>query len=106
VTALAVVAFLTELAALVILGMWGARTGQGGWSWLLALAAPVAFAAIWGAFLSPRAVWPLPFALSLGLKTTVFALATWAAWTIWGGGPTALFGLAVALGLLAELSRP
>ena len=105
-TVLAVVAFLTELAALVVLGVWGARSGQGSWSWLLAVAAPLAFAAVWGVFLSPRAPWSLPFALSLGMKATVFALATWAAWTVWGGWPTALFGLAVILSLLAELVRP
>ncbi|ULH13999.1 YrdB family protein (plasmid) [Deinococcus sp. KNUC1210] len=99
---LAPVAFLTELAALVALGVWGARTGHGSWSWVLAVAAPLVFATIWGALLSPRAPVALPFAVTLTLKILVFGVATWAAVIVWDRW-AAVFGVAVLLSLLADL---
>ena len=99
---LAPIAFLTELAALVALGTWGARTHHGGWSWVLAVAAPLAFAAVWGTLLSPRAPVVLSFAVILGLKALLFAVVTWAAVVVWGWWAT-VFGAAVLLSLLADL---
>ena len=99
---LAPVAFLTELAALTALGTWGARSGPGGWRWVLAVAAPLTFATVWGAFLSPQAPVVLPFPVTLTLKILVFGLATWAAVSVWKGW-AAVFAMAVLLSLLADL---
>jgi len=99
---LAPIAFLTELAALAALGVWGVRTGQGGWSWVLMVAAPLAFATLWGVLLSPKAPVVLPFTVTLTLKILVFGLATWAAFSVWHGW-AGLLGAAVLLSLLADL---
>lgn len=97
-------AFLTELAALLVLGAWGWRVGgelfvRG----LLLLAAPLAFALVWGVFLSPRAQVPLAPNITLLLKALLFGLVVLAAGRVWGGGAALLFGLAAALSLLADL---
>jgi membrane protein YdbS with pleckstrin-like domain len=89
--------FLLELAALAGLAIWGWRTGPTGVSVVLAIAAPLAAAAIWGAFVAPKAPrhpgdpWRLLLeALVFGAGTLAFAAAGigWAA---------------IALGVLAAL---
>lgn len=52
--------------------------------WGLALLAPLAFMAFWGAFLSPKAAYVLPVAVRDGLRQLVFAVAALAARQVWG----------------------
>ena len=92
-----VLRFLLELAALAGLAIWGWRTGPTGVNVVLAVGAPLAAAALWGAFVAPKAPrhpgdpWRLLLeALVFGAGTLAFAAAGigWAA---------------VALGVLAAL---
>jgi hypothetical protein len=81
-------AFLLELCALAALAIWGAKTGSGAGAVVLAIAAPAAMAVVWGAFLSPRAAFPLHGPGKFIAATVVFALAAAALATtgseIWG----------------------
>ncbi|TKJ18957.1 hypothetical protein A6V29_00915 [Blastococcus sp. CCUG 61487] len=55
-------AFLSEVAALVVLAAWGWSAGSGPGRWLLAAGLPVAAAVLWGAFAAPRARLRVPTA--------------------------------------------
>jgi hypothetical protein len=58
-------AFLSELAALAALAVWGWSVGDStGWRVALAVAAPAVAAGLWGVFAAPRAAVRVP-ALSL-----------------------------------------
>nr|WP_210757068.1 DUF2568 domain-containing protein [Azohydromonas sediminis] len=62
--------FLLELSALAALAVWGARTGATPFAAvMLAVAAPLAAAVLWGAFVSPKAWvatgWPVRLAVEL-----------------------------------------
>jgi hypothetical protein len=65
------VRFLLELSALAALGYWGYGATSGALRWALAIGASLAFAALWGLFVSPKAkvVVPRParFAIELAL---------------------------------------
>jgi hypothetical protein len=50
-----VVRFVLELCALAALAYWGSQTGPTWLSIVLAVAAPLAAAAVWGAFVAPKA---------------------------------------------------
>lgn len=54
-TANDVLRFCLEIASLAGLAVWGWHTGATGVNVLLAIVAPLAAAAIWGAFVAPRA---------------------------------------------------
>lgn len=65
--------FLLELVALAVLGYWGFVVGQGqAWQWLLALAAPLFVAVVWGLWIAPRARYALNPWLKEGLALLVF----------------------------------
>jgi len=67
------VRFLLELCALGIYAYWGVRTGAAGWTKAaLGVGAPVAAAALWGLFGSPKAAYPLSPAMHLLLELLVF----------------------------------
>lgn len=89
--------FLVELAALVALGYWGLRTGEGSLaSGALAVAAPLGAAGVWGTFVSPKAPYRLPGAARLAVELLLFGVV--AAALMWVGRPTAagvLAGVAV-----------
>ena len=46
--------FLLELGLLASVAYWGWWEGNGVWSWVLVVAAPLAVAALWGRFLAPK----------------------------------------------------
>ena len=71
------VRFLLELAALVALGYWGFRTGQGAlMKIVLGLGAPLLVAVLWGAFVAPKAARRLADPARLALEVAIFAAAT------------------------------
>jgi len=77
-----VLRFALELASLAGLAVWGWGTGPTGLNVVLAIAAPLAAAALWGAFVAPKAPRPTRDPWRLLLELTVFgagALAFWAA---------------------------
>lgn len=69
--------FVLELCALAALGYGGWHVGGSLWvRLLLALLAPIAGAAVWGAFVAPRARYPIGDPLRLLPEWVVFGGAT------------------------------
>ena len=94
------VRFLCELALLAALAFWGFAAGDGLGAWLLGLGAPVAAAVVWGAFVAPRARWPVPGPVRVAIELALFAVA--AAARAAAGQPVAAVVLGVA-GLVTSL---
>lgn len=72
------VRFLLELAALAALGYWGFRAGAGGglpMKLLLGLGVPLAAAVLWGAFIAPKASFPVTVPIRILLEAAVFGSA-------------------------------
>lgn len=88
------VRFALELAALAV----AAVAGWGAAGWIGAVAAPVAVALAWGAFVSPKARFSLPLAARLAVEAVVFGGAALALW--WLGRPV----LAAAFGAVAAVT--
>ena len=79
------VRFLLELAALLSMGVWGWRHGDGWWRLALAAGIPVTAAAVWGTFAVPddpsrsgAAPIAVPGLLRLAIEAAVFGFAVWA----------------------------
>jgi len=85
--------FVLELLAFAALAYWGARTGSGATSVLLAIAAPALAIALWGVFAAPRSARRLPKAPRIAFELSVFALAVAA--LVAAGAPVAAIVLAV-----------
>lgn len=85
--------FLLELLAFAGLAYWGARTGSGVTSVLLAIAAPALAIALWAVFAAPRSARRLPLAPRIALELAVFAAAVVALFA--AGAPVAGIVLAV-----------
>jgi hypothetical protein len=49
------VRFLCELSMLAALAFWGFQVGDGVGAWMLGIGAPLLAAAVWGAFVAPKA---------------------------------------------------
>jgi Protein of unknown function (DUF2568) len=92
-----VLRFCLELTALAGLAVWGRRTGPTGVNVALAIAAPLAAAALWGAFVAPKARRHPRDPWRLLLEVTVFGAGS-LAWAAAG-----LERAAVAVGVLAVL---
>lgn len=71
-----VLRFCLELASLAGLAVWGLGTGPTGVNVLLAVGAPLAAAALWGAFVAPRAPRHPPDPWRLLLEIVVFGAGT------------------------------
>ena len=69
------VRFAAELASLAALITWGVHGVGGALGWVLAIAAPALFAAVWGAFLAPRAPRRLHDPARLLAEVVLFGLA-------------------------------
>ncbi|MCM3628427.1 YrdB family protein [Paenibacillus glycanilyticus] len=70
--------FVLELAALVVFGYWGYQLRSAEvFRILLAVAAPLAVAILWGLFLSPKASVPIfTYPVRTALKLVVFLVAS------------------------------
>lgn len=100
-------AFLLELAALVLLAYWGFHAGSGAAAhWLLGLGAPALMIVVWGAFAAPRARVKLPLAGVMAVKVVVFGAATAAGYAAGWRAFSIAFGIvALANSLLAAFDR-
>jgi hypothetical protein len=67
--------FILELLAFAGLAYWGARTGSGATSVLLAIAAPAVAIALWAVFAAPRSTRRLPTGPRIAFELCVFAAA-------------------------------
>ena len=71
-----VLRFILEITALAGLAIWGWRTGPTGVNVVLAVAAALAAAALWGAFVAPKAPRHPGDPWRLALEATVFGAGT------------------------------
>jgi Protein of unknown function (DUF2568) len=88
------VRFLCELAMLAALAFWGFGVAEGLWGWVLGIGAPVLAAAVWGAFVAPKARWPVPAPVRVAIELVLFGVA--AAALAAAGQPLAAVVLGVA----------
>jgi xanthosine utilization system XapX-like protein len=74
--------FLLEIAALVILGIWGWQRGDGWLRYILALGIPILVAILWATFRVPNdpgsAPIAIPGVLRLLFELALFAFVVWA----------------------------
>jgi uncharacterized protein DUF2568 len=95
--------FLCELAMLAALAFWGFGAG----AWVLGIGAPLAAAVLWGAFVAPKARWPVPRPVRVAIELVLFAAAAGALAV--AGQPVAavlLGGAALATSLLNAAQEP
>jgi hypothetical protein len=69
------VRFLCELGAIAALGYWGFHTGDGAAAFAFGFGAPAIAIAVWGVFVAPKAVRPVPLATRLVFEALVFGSA-------------------------------
>lgn len=92
--------FVLELAVLAALAYWGFSEFGGVVQWVLGLGAPLLVAAVWGAFVAPKASRPTVDPVRLALEVTVFGSGV-AALLAAGSTALALVFAALAAGHLA-----
>jgi hypothetical protein len=101
-----VVAFLVELLALALIGLWGYRAGGPVWAKaLLAVGLPLLAAVTWGLFAAPRARLRIPW-VTLLVKVLVLGAAVAAGFTILPLGWALVFGAVVGLNLVLMYVGP
>lgn len=105
-SAIDVLAFVSELFAFATLAVWGFVAWPFPWNIVAGIAAPVAAILVWALFVSPRAVFAVhPFVRAI-VELLVYASATIALWSMgltWVG---LVYGvLAVTIGVLAGRRR-
>lgn len=89
-------AFLLELCALAALAVWGYGTGDAlAVRLLLAVAAPLAAAVLWGLFAAPKARIRVPLAGVLATKAVVFGASAAALYAMGHRGLAVTFGVVV-----------
>ena len=69
------VRFLCELAMLAALAYWGFTVGDGIGTWVLGLGAPLMAAVVWGAWVAPKARWPVPMPVRVVIELVLFGAA-------------------------------
>jgi Protein of unknown function (DUF2568) len=105
-TALDVLAFVSELFAFATLAIWGFAMWPLPWSIVVGIGAPVAAILVWALFVSPRAVLAVhPFVRAL-IELLVYAAATMAWWSMGATWLGVAYGVvAVVIGLFAGRRR-
>jgi hypothetical protein len=69
------VRFLCELAMLAALAYWGFTVGDGIGAWVLGVGAPLLAAVVWGAWVAPKARWPVPMPVRVVIELVLFGSA-------------------------------
>ena len=69
------VRFLCELAMLAALAHWGFTVGDGIGAWVLGVGAPLLAAVVWGAWVAPKARWPVPMPVRVVIELVLFGAA-------------------------------
>jgi hypothetical protein len=91
--------FVLEIAMLAAYAHWGYHAVTGPLRWLLAIAAPLLAAVVWGLFLAPKATRRLGSAAGIIVSTVLFLLAGLALFA--SGQP----GLGIAMLALTAVNR-
>jgi len=72
-------AFALELCMLAAFAYWGARTGNGALAKVaLGVGAPLLAIVVWGLFMAPRAMFPLPTLIHVAFFLVIFGVAAFA----------------------------
>jgi hypothetical protein len=101
-----VVAFLVELTALALIGLWGYRAGGALWAKVvLAIGLVLVASVAWGLFAAPRARFRIPW-VTLLVKVVVLGAAVAAGFTILPLVWAVVFGAVVVLNLVLMYSGP
>ena len=69
------VRFLCELAMLAALAYWGFTVGDGATAWVLGIGAPLLAAVVWGAWVAPKARWPVSLPTRVVIELVLFGAA-------------------------------
>ena len=96
--------FLLELCALAALAYWGFRVSSGATQWVLGVGAPLAMAAMWGRFMSPKATHRLDDPARLMAEVAIFGMAAVA--LVDADAPTLAIALAAAVAVHLVLTFP
>ena len=104
--------FALEMAALLALGIWGSRQGEGLLSIVLALGVPVFAAALWGIFTVPndpsrsgKSPVPVPGVVRLIYEIVFFGFATWALFSVGSATLSVAFGVVVIIHYILSYDR-
>ena len=98
-------AFLLELVALLLLGVWGFHVGSNiAIHVLLGIGAPVLMAVVWGTFAAPRARVKLPVPAVLAIKAGVLVIAAVAGYAAGWRAFAIVFGVVALLNLAVAFS--
>ena len=104
--------FALEMTALLALGVWGSRQGEGVLSVLTALGVPILAAVLWGTFAVPgdpsrsgRAPVPVAGVIRLVYEIIFFSFAAWALLSIGSVTLGLAFGAAVIVLYVLSLDR-
>jgi hypothetical protein len=101
-----VMAFLVELVALALIGLWGYRAGGPLWAKVaLAIGLVLAASVFWGLFAAPRARFRVPW-VTLLVKALVLGAAVAAGFTILPLVWAVVFGAVVVLNLVLMYVGP
>jgi hypothetical protein len=94
--------FALEMAALLAMGVWGSRQGEGVLSVAMALGVPIFAAALWGTFAVPgdpsrsgKALVPVAGIIRLAYEIVFFSAATWALFNMEKATLSLVFGVVV-----------
>ena len=103
------VRFLLEILALIAMGYWGWRQGEGLVRYVLALGVPLVAALLWGVFRVPGdpgdAPVAVPGAVRLLLEAVYFGFAVWALFNVDARAEAQAFGTHVAVHFLLSYVR-
>jgi hypothetical protein len=106
------VRFLFELLALLAMGVWGWRQGEGWIRFLLAAGVPTVAAVVWGTFAVPddpsrsgAAPVPVPGLVRLAIELAVFAIATWMLCDLGAARLCWAMGIVVAIHYIVSYDR-
>jgi hypothetical protein len=66
------VRFLCELAMLAALAYWGFTVGDGIGAWVLGVGAPLVAAMVWGAWVAPKARWPVSMPVRVVIELVLY----------------------------------
>jgi len=104
--------FLLEMSALVTMGMWGWKHGDGWLRYLLSIGIPIVLAVIWGTFTVPNdpsrsgaAPIVTPWVIRLAIELGFFALATWSLYDMGMNKACLVFGVIVILHYIISYDR-
>jgi hypothetical protein len=104
--------FLLEMSALLSLGLWGWRSGNGWLRFALAALVPIVAAILWGTFAVPgdpsrsgAAPIQVPGVLRLALELGIFVFAAWALHDVGFARASWALGIIVTLHYLISYDR-